>query len=90
VPERWLVELTGPARRGLDRLPEKVAAAVLEFMSGALSERPTLVGKPLRLDRAGEFTARRGTWRSIYELDHEHHVIRVLAVGHRSNVYRPK
>lgn len=86
MPERWLVELTGPARRGLDRLPEKAAAAVLEFLNGALSHRPTTVGKPLRLDRVGEFTARRGTWRIIHELDHERHTIRVLAVGHRANV----
>lgn len=90
MPERWLVELTGPARRGLDRLPEKVASAVLEFLNGALSESPTRVGKFLRLDRIGEFTARRGTWRIIYELDEERHVVRVLAVGHRANVYRPR
>ncbi|HEV2953190.1 MAG TPA: type II toxin-antitoxin system RelE/ParE family toxin [Candidatus Dormibacteraeota bacterium] len=87
---QWSVELSGPARRGLERLPAKIAGAALEFMAGALVDEPTRVGKPLRLDRVGEYTARRGSWRTIYALDTDRHLIRILAIGPRSEVYRPR
>jgi hypothetical protein len=48
-----------------------------------------MVGKPLRLDRVGEYTARRGSWRIIYKLDKRRRVVAVLAVGHRADIYRP-
>lgn len=59
--------LTPPARRALTaKLPEPVAAAVIEFMTTALVRRPHRVGKPLRDDLAGVWSARRGTYRVLY------------------------
>ncbi len=80
----------GPAKRTLGRLPEKVAAALLEFMNGPLTLRPTIVGKPLGLDREGEYVARRGVWRVVYTLDFDQHIVRVIALGHRADIYRPR
>jgi mRNA interferase RelE/StbE len=76
-----------PARRQFDRLPIAVAAAVLETLQ-AIAENPRRLGKPLMLEHEGRFSARRGPYRIIYELEEEAHLVRVLAIGHRRDVYR--
>ena len=40
------------------------------------------------LEHAGRFSARRGPYRIIYELDDEERVVRVVAIGHRRDLYR--
>ena len=53
------------ARRSLNRLPEKVVVACVEFVHGGLSENPYRVGKPLRFDLEGSYSARRGDFRVV-------------------------
>jgi mRNA-degrading endonuclease RelE of RelBE toxin-antitoxin system len=82
--------LTPPAVRAVQaKLPETVAAAVVEFMTGALIENPTRVGKPLRGDLSGIHSARRGTYRVLYRINDERHEVVVLRIDHRQGVYRP-
>ncbi len=82
--------LTPPAVRAVQaRLPETVAAAVIEFMTGALTENPQRVGKPLRGDLSGIHSARRGTYRVLYRINDERHEVIVLRIDHRQGVYRP-
>lgn len=76
-----------PARRALDRLPISVAAAALETLD-AIAENPRRLGKPLMLEHEGRFSARRGPYRIIYELEEAERVVRVIAIGHRRDVYR--
>lgn len=76
-----------PARRQFDRLPISVAAAVLETLD-AVAENPRRLGKPLMLEHEGRFSARRGPYRVIYELDENERLVRVIAIGHRRDVYR--
>jgi mRNA-degrading endonuclease RelE of RelBE toxin-antitoxin system len=58
--------LTPPARRALtDRLPEQVATAVIDFLTTALISEPRRVGKPLRGELAGVWSARRGIYRIL-------------------------
>ena len=54
---------TPTAKRALSRLPEKVAAAAVEFIYGALAQNPHRVGKPLRRELEGLHNARRGDFR---------------------------
>ena len=82
------VDWTRSALRGLDRLPEKAETACIEFVFGALAENPQRVGGELRLELAGKRSARRGDFRVIYEIDDDNHVVTVIAVDHRSSVYR--
>jgi mRNA interferase RelE/StbE len=56
--ELVLTPLAQPALTG--KLPEPVAAAVIEFLTTTLIRQPTRVGKPLRDDLAGVWSARRG------------------------------
>ena len=83
----WRVEVMAPARREFDRLPISVAAAVLETLD-AIAGNPKRLGKPLMLEHEGRYSARRGPYRIIYELDVDAHLVRVLAIGHRRDVYR--
>ncbi len=86
---RWRVEVTPPARRQFDRLPISVAAAVLETLD-AIAGNPRRLGKPLTFEHEGRYSARRGPYRVIYEFDDVERVVRVIAIGHRRDVYRPQ
>jgi mRNA interferase RelE/StbE len=82
--------VTPPAVRAIQAgLPEAVAAAVIEFLSGALITDPRRVGKPLRGDLAGIHSARRGTYRVLYRINDAHHEIVVLRIDSRRDAYRP-
>ena len=85
----WQLALASAAERTLARLPDPVAAAVVEFLVGPLLEAPEKVGKPLRYELEGYWSARRGAYRIIYRLDHNAHTVRAVRVEHRADVYRP-
>lgn len=81
--------LTPPARRALsDRLPEAVAAAVIDFLTSALVEQPRRVGKPLREELTGLWSARRGTYRVLYRIHDEPAEVVVVRIEHRRDAYR--
>jgi mRNA interferase RelE/StbE len=78
-----------PARRQLDRLPISVAAAVIETL-GVIAGDPRRLGKPLRFELEGYWSARRGPYRIVYSINDETHTVSVVAVAHRADVYRPR
>jgi mRNA interferase RelE/StbE len=81
--------LTPPAVRALQsQLPEPVAAAVIEFLTGSLIENPGRVGKPLRGDVAAVHSARRGTYRALYRINDARHEVVVVRIDHRRKPYR--
>ena len=83
----WRLVVAAPARRDLERLPEKVAGAVVETFD-AIAADPHRVGKPLQREVRGLWSARRGPYRVIYRVDDDQAVVTVLAIGHRADVYR--
>ncbi len=82
------VAWTSTGRRSLNRLPEKVATAVVEFVYGSLTANPARVGKPLRLDLEGLHSARRGDYRVIYRIHAHRRRVDIIAVEHRADAYR--
>jgi mRNA interferase RelE/StbE len=86
----FAIAWTAPARRALARLPEKAATAAMEFLYGSLAAHPHRVGKPLRLGLEGLHSARRGDYRVIYRIDDSRHRVDVVAIEHRSDIYRPR
>jgi mRNA interferase RelE/StbE len=86
----WRLLVAPSAERALARLPEKVAAAVVEFMLGLLTKEPRRVGHALRGDLERLWVARRGSYRVVYELDKAERRISVLRIDHRADVYRPR
>lgn len=83
------VSLAPRARRDLARLSETAAGAVIEAID-AIGENPRRLGKPLKLDLADRWVARRGPFRIIYSIDDEKEMVVVEAIGHREDVYRPR
>lgn len=80
--------LTPPATRAIQQhLPEGVAAAVIEFLTGALIDNPHRVGRPLRRELAGIHSARRGTYRVLYRINDQAREVVVLRIEHRRDVY---
>lgn len=87
--DEYELVLTAPARRALtDRLPEAVAAAVIDFVTSVLVQEPRRVGKPLRGELAGIWSARRGTYRILYRVSEQPREVVVLRVEHRRDAYR--
>ena len=83
------VRFTAAARRSLNTIPPRVLSAVVEFTFGDLAREPRRVGKPLRDDLAGLFSARRGPYRVLYRIDDPARIVFIVRVDHRADVYRP-
>ena len=87
--ERYEIRFQAAARRAIaERLPESVAAAVLEFCEAALALSPRRVGKPLFGPLVGCPAARRGTYRIVYRIDEQARIVDVLDIDHRAGIYR--
>lgn len=86
----WELRVAASAERQLARLPERVAAAVVEFIVGPLCENPRRVGHPLQRELAGMWSARRGAYRVVSEVDDSIRLVTVLRLDHRSDVYRTR
>jgi mRNA-degrading endonuclease RelE of RelBE toxin-antitoxin system len=85
------VRFQAAARKAIaQRLPEAVAAAVIEFCTGPLAEDPHRVGKRLFGPLVHCHGARRGSYRVVYQIDDEALVVEVLQVAHRADVYRSR
>ena len=82
------VEITPEGLRHLDALPEQIRAAVLETILGSIAENPQRAGKPLRGELDGLYSARRGEFRVIYEIDEVTQIVLVHRAQHRRRVYR--
>lgn len=85
------LRVAASAARTIQRtLSESVASAVVEFITGTLLAEPYRVGKPLRRELQGTYSARRGAFRIIYTIDDVERTVTVLRVEHRADVYRPR
>jgi mRNA interferase RelE/StbE len=93
--EAYALSLAPSARRLLVEapprgLPVAVAAAVTEFLTGALLDNPNRVGKPLARELAGYHSARRGAYRVVYRIDELAKTVYVVRIDHRADVYRTR
>ena len=72
-----------------EELPEAVAAAVIELITGPLLENPRRLGVALRNELEGLWSVWRGAYRILCRIDDARGEVIVLRVGHRRDVYRP-
>ena len=85
----YSLKMTSTVRRQLaENLPEAIAFAAFEFMSGPLLENPKRVGKQLMPPMDDRWSARRGTYRILYRIDDDSREVTVAAVAPRSDAYR--
>jgi mRNA interferase RelE/StbE len=93
--EPYGLSLAAPAARALTVGPPRgltaaAAAAVADFLTGALIAEPHRVGKPLERDFADYRAARRGPYRIVYRIDEDKRLVHVVRIDHRADVYRPR
>ena len=85
---RYTVLLSPAAKCAIERdLPGAVAAAVVDFLYGQLADDLHRVGKPLRLQLEGYWSARRGQYRVIYCIHNDEVLVRVVRISHRADAY---
>jgi mRNA interferase RelE/StbE len=70
-----------------ERLPETVAWAVIDFITGRLLTNPRRVGHPLHNELTGSYGAHVGDYRVCYDVDDEGCVVEVFRVARRADVY---
>lgn len=89
-PRPYDVQVARPALRALQRLEPKFADAVLRFLDGPLTENPLRVMKPLGAELEGQRSGYVGiAYRVVVRVDEDAHVVYVLRIAHRADVYRP-
>ena len=87
--ESYELRTTSTVRRALsETLPETVAVAAYEFITGPLLADPHRIGKRLLPPMDDRFSARRGTYRVIYRIDDKDRVVTVVDVAHRRDACR--
>jgi mRNA interferase RelE/StbE len=84
------VEAAGSARRDMQRLSGKIAAAIVEFITGPLAGNPQRLSKPLRGELDGYRSARRGDYRVVFRIDENEHTVIIVGIRHRAHIYRPR
>lgn len=89
-PAGWSVGFTSGADRSLAAVPRRIQPAIIEFVFGPLAADPRQLGKPLLGELEGLWSARRGDYRVLYELDEADQRLVVHRVAHRSDAYRPR
>jgi len=87
--DRYQLRIAGPAVQALtDLLPEKIARAAYEFITGALLDNPRRVGKALNPPLAPAYSTRRGDYRILFLIDEITRTVEVTAIKHRTDSYR--
>ncbi|WP_420445179.1 type II toxin-antitoxin system RelE family toxin [Candidatus Poriferisodalis sp.] len=71
-----------------ERLPEPVAAAAIELITGPLTDAIRRIGVPLRDELDGLWGARLGTYRVIYRIDEANRQVEVVRISHRRDACR--
>ncbi|HEY9564791.1 MAG TPA: type II toxin-antitoxin system RelE/ParE family toxin [Nocardioides sp.] len=84
----YRVVLSSAAVRSLHKVPPRIVEALVTFAFVALADNPQRRGKRLMAEFAGLWSARRGDYRIIYEIDDEVRVVGIVRVAHRSEAYR--
>ncbi len=79
-----------PISGGLLEAPRFRESPALKFCAGTLADKPHQVGKPLFGPLVGCHGARRAAYRIVYRVDDGQRVVRILDVGHRQDIYRPR
>ena len=84
----YALRITPEGARSLDRLPEKILAAVAETIYGPLAENPQILGRSLVGGLEGLRVARRGDYRIIYEIHEDERLVILHRIQLRRDIYR--
>ena len=81
------IEVRRRAQGALDRLPKTDIQAIIKAIKElAQTPRPRGVEK---VKSTGLWRIRQGDYRIIYGIDDNQHLVTVVRIGHRREIYRP-
>jgi mRNA interferase RelE/StbE len=82
----YRVDLRRHAQKSLDKLPKSDFQTVIEAIKSlAQTPRPRGIEK---VKSTGLWRIRQGDYRIVYAIDDTEHVITIVRVGHRREIYR--
>lgn len=82
----YKIDVRRLAQRRLDKLPESEFQAVIKAIKElALTPRPKGIEK---VKTTGLWRIRQGDYRIVFAIDDKEHIITVVRVGHRREIYR--
>ena len=86
----WTIEYDPRALRDLNKLDRSVRSEIFNYMQTrfANAESPRDFGKALRHEKFGLWRYRVRDFRIICEQQGSRHVVLVVGVGHRRDIYR--
>jgi len=83
---KYTVVLSKKAVKQLDRLPENISDGIIEKIL-SLEENPRPFGYKKLRGREG-YRIRHGNYRVIYDIYEEIHIVDIIDLGHRKNIYQ--
>ena len=82
----YRVDLRRQVQKSLDKLPKSDFQAVIEAIKGlAQTPRPRGIEK---VKSTGLWRIRQGDYRIVYAIDDNEHLVTIVRVGHRREIYR--
>ena len=85
----YRILLSPAAQKALERLPLDIQNRLAGKIS-ALAENPRPLGTKTLKGTKGDLRLRVGDYRIVYRIEDERLLIRVVKIGHRSEVYRQR
>ena len=82
----YKIDVRRRAQRAMDKLPKSDFQAVIEAIKG-LAQTPRPRGTE-KVKSTGLWRIRQGDYRIIYAIDDNEHLVTVVRVGHRREIYR--
>jgi len=82
----YSITISNTAQRQLDSLPDKTAEKLIAVIK-RLAQNPRPFGYKKLRGRDG-YRIKRGNYRILYEIIDQNLIIGIIAIGHRSSIYR--
>jgi mRNA interferase RelE/StbE len=87
---KWLLDFDARAEREIKKLNPQIQERILRFLKARLVKRsnPRELGEALSGELSGYWKYRVGDYRIIAKIEDQTITIYIIAIGHRSEVYR--
>ncbi|MBP9726474.1 MAG: type II toxin-antitoxin system RelE/ParE family toxin [Gammaproteobacteria bacterium] len=79
--------ITSVIEEDIPKLPSHMKSMIRKAIEERLTIDPIGFGKPLRYSLKGHRRLRVGDYRIVYRIDSETHIVLVIAIKHRKDVY---
>lgn len=79
--------LASVVKEDIPDLPKTIRNTIRKAIESRLMIDPIGYGKPLRYSLKGHRRLRVGDYRIVYKIDAENHIVLIIAIKHRKDVY---